>query len=77
MVGRFANFSGQEVIKILQKHFGFVFISQKGSHVKLRKTENQKTVTVIVPEHRELAEGTLHNVLRQAGVEINNFLNFR
>ncbi len=77
MVGRFANFSGQEVIKILQKHFGFVFISQKGSHVKLRKVESQKTVTVIVPEHKELAEGTLHNILRQAEVEPNNFLGLR
>jgi len=77
MVGRFASFSGQEVIKILQKHFGFFFVLQKGSHIKLRKIENQKTVTVIVPEHRELAEGTLYNILRQAGVEPDNFLSFR
>ena len=52
MVGRFANFSGQEVIKILQKQFGFVFVS-KGSHIKLRKLKI-KTVTVIVPNHQEL-----------------------
>ena len=77
MVGRFANFSGQEVIKILEKHFGFFFVSQKGSHVKLRKVESQKTVTVVVPDHKELAEGTLHNVLRQAGIEPDNFLNCR
>ena len=77
MVGRFANFSGQEVIKILEKHFGFFFVSQKGSHVKLRKVESQKTVTVVVPDHKELAEGTLHNVLRQAGIESDSFLNCR
>ena len=77
MVGRYNNFSGQGVVKILQKHFSFVFVSQKGSHIKLRKIEGGKTVTVIVPAHKELAEGTLHNVLRQAEVEPESFLKFR
>ena len=74
MVSRLANFSGNQVVKILQKHFDFNIISQKGSHIKLRKLENDKKITVIVPNHTELAGGTLHNVLRQAQIEIEKFI---
>ena len=75
MVSRLANFSGEQVINILQKRFGFEKIAQKGSHVKLRKTDGNRTTTTIVPNHKELAVGTLHNILRQAQIEINEFLN--
>ncbi len=69
-----SGFSGQEVTAILQKHFGFLFISQKGSHIKLRKTENSKTITAIVPDHKELAPGALRGVLRQAEIQPTDFL---
>ena len=71
---KLAGFSGKEVISILQKSFGFLFVSQKGSHIKLRKTVDGKVVTVIVPDHKELATGTLRNILRQAGIEAEKFL---
>jgi len=77
MTSRFAGISGQEIIKILEKHFGFIFISQKGSHLKFRKIENEKTITVIIPNHSELAEGTLRNILRQAQIDFNDFLQYK
>jgi len=77
MARRFGGISGQETVKILEKHFGFIFISQKGSHLKLRKTENEKTITTIIPNHPELAEGTLRNVLKQAQVDFNDFLQYK
>jgi predicted RNA binding protein YcfA (HicA-like mRNA interferase family) len=46
---------------------GFVFRSQRGSHVKLRRRDGR---TVIVPMHRELAPGTLRSILRQAGLSV-------
>jgi predicted RNA binding protein YcfA (HicA-like mRNA interferase family) len=70
---KLAGFSGNEVIAILQKSFGFMFVSQKGSHVKLRKIVEGKAITVIVPAHDELAPGTLRNILRQARVEPEEF----
>lgn len=75
MVGLLANYSGHDVIKILQKDFSFEIISQKGSHIKLRKIEVDKKITVIVPDHKELANGTLRNILRQAQIDVNDFLN--
>jgi len=71
---KLAGFSGKNIISILQKSFGFLFVSQKGSHVKLRKIIGNKTLTVIVPDHKELALGTLRSVLRQEDVEPDDFL---
>lgn len=63
-------FSGVFVISILVKRFGFSVVSQKGSHVKLRRA----TRVTIVPLHKELARGTLRSALALAGVEESRFL---
>lgn len=75
-MGELAGFSGQEVIRILQK-LGFVVARQKGSHVVLRRELPDKAVGTVVPQHKELAVGTLRGILRQAGVEPGEFLKHR
>ena len=65
--------SGRKVIKILCRDFGFYFVSQKGSHVKLRKRINHKEITTIIPLHKELAPGTLKGVLKLAQIEEKDF----
>lgn len=72
-MGELSGFSGRETISKLES-FGFFVVSQKGSHVKLRKNIGGKIVTVIVPDHAELAIGTLRNILRQAQVSVQEFL---
>ncbi len=58
--------SGNEVVKILSK-FGFDVVSQKGSHVKLRRVLPDGTrQTLTVPLHNELDKGTLKAIIRQA-----------
>lgn len=61
-----------EIIAILIK-FGFFLVSQKGSHIQLRK-EGRQTRTVIIPNHYEMAKGTLKAILEQAGLTIEEFL---
>lgn len=61
--------SGWEVIRALE-NAGFVQVSQRGSHVRLR---NESGRTVIVPLHRELARGTLGSILRQSGLSVDAF----
>ncbi|MBU7016576.1 MAG: type II toxin-antitoxin system HicA family toxin [Theionarchaea archaeon] len=63
--------SGHEVIKALTK-IGFEFVKQRGSHVKLKKTTNDKRI-VIVPLHKDLPDGTLHSISRQAGLTYKEF----
>jgi predicted RNA binding protein YcfA (HicA-like mRNA interferase family) len=58
--------SGREVIKILSK-FGFEVVSQKGSHMKLRRVlPDGIKQTLTVPLHEELDKGTLKAIIRQA-----------
>jgi len=66
--------SGRKVIKILCREFGFSFISQRGSHVKLRKKVRNREITTIVPLHKELALGTLRGILDLAEVDMGEFL---
>jgi predicted RNA binding protein YcfA (HicA-like mRNA interferase family) len=62
--------SGPEAVTALEK-IGFIEVSQRGSHVKLR---DQGGRIVIVPKHRELAKGTLSAILRQSGVSVSEFI---
>ncbi len=58
--------SGPDVVKILTQ-LGFTFLSQRGSHVKLRRVAPDGTKQILtVPNHRELDTGTTRAILRQA-----------
>ena len=65
--------SGGEVIKILSKT-GFMLARQKGSHVILKKETETGTKTTVVPLHREIDRGTLLEIIRQAGLTKEEFL---
>lgn len=64
--------SGREMIKALTK-IGFKIVGRRGSHVRLKRKDG-KTLIVIVPDHRELARGTLKSILRQANLSREEFL---
>ena len=66
-------FSGKDVVKVLIHECGFSFVSQKGSHTKLRKRVRGRTITTIVPIHRELAHGTLLGILELAEIQEQDF----
>ena len=55
---------GADVVQALEK-LGFRQVRQRGSHVVMRRD----TAVTVVPLHRrDIAVGTLHNILKQAGV---------
>ena len=58
--------SGREVLTIL-RGFGFQDLSQRGSHIKLRRVIAGQTQTLTVPNHDEIDRGTLQAIYRQAG----------
>jgi len=66
-MGRLRVLSGREVCGILQQH-GFVEVRQRGSHVVMQRRTDTGSVTVPVPDHRELAMGTLLSIIRQSGI---------
>jgi len=57
--------SAKELIKILRK-IGFEIVSQRGSHIKLRREYRHRIQTVIVPDHKVLKPGTLRNGILKA-----------
>jgi predicted RNA binding protein YcfA (HicA-like mRNA interferase family) len=58
--------SGDDVVSIFLG-FRFTRVSQKGSHVKLKRlTTSGETQTLVVPLHRELDRGTLRAIFNQA-----------
>jgi predicted RNA binding protein YcfA (HicA-like mRNA interferase family) len=72
-MGRLAGFSYREVARRLRT-FGFAFDrSGPGSHEVWRHTETGRKVTL--PHHaRDMPEGTLRAVLREAGIEVDEFV---
>jgi predicted RNA binding protein YcfA (HicA-like mRNA interferase family) len=65
--------SGEETIRRLEK-LGFQRIRQRGSHVVLKKHTPDGDIGCVVPLHKELAIGTLHGILKQAKLSIEEFI---
>jgi predicted RNA binding protein YcfA (HicA-like mRNA interferase family) len=68
-VPKLPRISGQDCIKALQR-LGFSQVRQRGSHVVMRRGDRG----CVVPLHREMKVGTLHGVLKQAGVDPDDFI---
>lgn len=73
-MGKLRILSGKEVCLILMAH-GFEQIRQKGSHVIMQKQVNSTTITVPVPQHKEIKPGTLTSIIRQAQLPRSVFEN--
>ena len=57
--------SANQVCKILQKS-GFVAVRQTGSHIIMQRNLPDRTITVPVPNHSEIARGTLKSIIQQS-----------
>ena len=57
----------KKLIKILKEN-GFVFVRQSGSHAIFRNDERKRKV--VVPIHnKDIPTGTLHAIIKDAGIE--------
>ena len=64
--------SGRQVMAILAAD-GFVEVRRRGSHVVMQKQLPETTITVPVPDHKELRTGTLRSIIRQSGLPRDAF----
>ncbi len=71
-MGRLKVLSGKEVCRILERH-GFSEVRKRGSHVVMQKRLGLSTVTVPVPDHKEIRTGTLLSIIRQSGISRAEF----
>ena len=71
-MGKLRVLSGKEVCAIMALH-GFIEIRRRGSHVVMQKKLSEGTITVPVPDHREIRVGTLLSIIRQSGITRTEF----
>ena len=64
--------SGKQTCKAFEK-IGFFFDHQAGSHIIIRN-ENTPHRRLTVPNHKEIAKGTLRSLIRQAGITVEVFI---
>jgi predicted RNA binding protein YcfA (HicA-like mRNA interferase family) len=67
------NLSYDRVVRALQRG-GWVVVRQHGSHIRLQKHANEKTLKIIVPAHRPIKRSTLAHILKQAQLSVDEFL---
>ncbi|MEK6953908.1 MAG: type II toxin-antitoxin system HicA family toxin [Candidatus Micrarchaeota archaeon] len=63
--------SGADAIKALAK-LGYLLDHQTGSHLILRNA-NPPFRRLTVPNHKELAKGTLRALIRESGLTVEEF----
>lgn len=62
--------SGREVLTAL-KRMGFIEIHRKGSHVKMKHPDGRK---IVFPFHDEVDRYTLKGALKDAEIDIEEFM---
>ena len=71
MAERLPVVSGREDVRAFQS-FGWRFMRQHGSHIILPCEGCEATLSV--PDHRELAKGTLRKLIRNAKITVDQFI---
>jgi len=62
--------SGQEVVRVFEELVWRV-ARQRGSHIVLIKESHIATLSI--PDHTEVAKGTLRSLIRSAGLTVGEF----
>lgn len=64
--------TGREVVAAMGK-IGYQLDRQRGSHMILRNSQPPHR-RLVVPDHREVAKGTLRAIIREAGLSVEEFI---
>lgn len=63
--------SGREVVRVFEA-VGWQVARQSGSHIIMVKEGEQATLSI--PDHSEVAKGTLRSLIRAAGLTVEEFV---
>ena len=62
--------SGRKAVRAFEE-LGWQVARQRGSHIIMVK--EGENVTLSIPDHKEVAKGTLRSLLRAAGITVDEF----
>ena len=71
MPGQVPILSGRRVVRAFEND-GWTMVRQRGSHMILTKPGSIASLSV--PDHKEVARGTLRSLIRAAGLTVDEFL---
>ena len=63
--------SGRQVVAIFES-FGWKVVRQSSSHMIM--TKEGEIATLSIPDHKEVAKGTLRSVIRAANLTVDQFV---
>ena len=62
--------SGRKVVRVFE-NLGWQVARQRGSHIIMVK--DGEIATLSIPDHKEIARGTLRSLMRTAGITVEEF----
>ena len=68
---RLPTLSGRDVVKVFQ-HLGWQVVRQSSSHIIMMQEGSPATLSI--PDHREVAKGTLRSLIRSANLSVVEFV---
>ena len=63
--------SGRKVVRAFE-NLGWQVARQRGSHIVMVKEGEMATLSI--PDHKEVAKGTLRSLIRNAGITVEEFV---
>jgi len=72
-VSRVPSLPYTKIIRALQRE-GWTVVRQRGSHIRLQKRVGDEVLKLTVPAHRPVKRSTLSHILKQARLDVENFL---
>ena len=73
MSQRLPRISGEVVVKALIK-IGYNVVRQKGSHLRLKDSDNPSHKPITVPLHKSIKPGLLQRIIKDAGLSVDEFI---
>jgi predicted RNA binding protein YcfA (HicA-like mRNA interferase family) len=72
-VTKVPSLSYTKIVRALQRD-GWTVVRQRGSHIRLQKRTGDDVFKVTVPAHRSVKRSTLAQILKQARLDVDKFL---
>ncbi|MEA3324089.1 MAG: type II toxin-antitoxin system HicA family toxin [Euryarchaeota archaeon] len=67
------SLSYTRIIRALQQD-GWVVVRQRGSHIRMQKHLRNEVLRITIPAHKPVKRSTLSHILKQARIDVDEFI---
>lgn len=72
-MSKIPSLSYTQIIRALRRD-GWTAVRQRGSHIRLHKRVGDEVLKITIPAHRPVKRSTLAHILKQARLDLEEFL---